>query len=341
MISQVTVQAPVRVLDAGGWTDTWFSRTGRVCHLCTGPGAQVLARLRPRPRGAGGAFRVHLRVPAYGDDYSFDPRRGPGRHPLLEAALERWAPPGCSLEVSVEAAVPAGSSLGTSAAVVVALLGALKALGEEPLAPADLARAAHEVETVDLGRQSGVQDQVAAAYGGANVVDVDPYPEFEVRSLKLLPETAEELARRVVTIYLALGHDSSAVHEAVINHLEGHDDDAARLLAPLREAATRAAAALVAGDIVSYGEAMVANTEAQVALHPSLVNPLARKVIRVAARSGALGWKVNGAGGAGGSLTLVAGDDPERLLNALAPISGVTVLDLRPVENGAHVVDQA
>ena len=51
---------------------------------------------------------------------------------------------------------------------------------------------------------------------------------------------------------------------------------------------------------------MIANTEAQGSLHPGIVGVDARRVIEFAAASGALGWKVNGAGGDGGSVTILS-----------------------------------
>ena len=50
---------------------------------------------------------------------------------------------------------------------------------------------------------------------------------------------------------------------------------------------------------------MIANTDGQRALHADLVGADARRVIDLAARDGAIGWKVNGAGGDGGSLTVL------------------------------------
>ena len=47
------------------------------------------------------------------------------------------------------------------------------------------------------------------------------------------------------------------------------------------------------------------NTEAQAALHPDLVHDDVRAVIDIARAHGASGWKVNGAGGDGGSLTVL------------------------------------
>ena len=49
-------------------------------------------------------------------------------------------------------------------------------------------------------------------------------------------------------------------------------------------------------------------TETQRALHPGLVGPAHERAIEVARRHRASGWKVNGAGGAGGSLTIACAD---------------------------------
>jgi D-glycero-alpha-D-manno-heptose-7-phosphate kinase len=217
---------------------------------------------------------------------------------------------------------------------------ALQVIAGQEAGPAALARAAHQVETVDLGLQSGVQDQAAAAFGGANVVDIDPYPSFSVTPLELSADTWQALAQRVFTVYLGARHDSSATHETVIKRLAGDDHYAEELLEPLRATADRAAKALVAGDIGAYGDAMVDNTRAQQALHPALVSTHAQAIIDLARRHGALGWKVNGAGGDGGTVTIIGGDAPGPLQRALEGLDGVTLLPLLPSTGGARVVDQ-
>jgi D-glycero-alpha-D-manno-heptose-7-phosphate kinase len=220
----------------------------------------------------------------------------------------------------------------------VALIAGLQVLAGGISEPATLARSAHEIEADDIGLQTGVQDQIAAAHGGCNLIAIDPYPNATVRALDLAPPTWDALRERIVTVCLGPGHHSSAVHEAVIARLRSTDRD--RLLAPLRSAATDAATALVAGDIDAYGEAMRANTEAQCDLLPALVSERACDVIEVAKRQGAPGWKVNGAGGEGGSVTLVGPEDPTRLVHALGSIAGLTVLPLRPARLGARIVER-
>jgi len=107
-------------------------------------------------------------------------------------------------------------------------------------------------------------------------------------------------------IYLGKSHHSSQVHEKVIRYLEDAGPTAKQLEA-LRATAEPSRDALYAGDFVALGQAMIQNTEAQRNLHPDLINPDADHVIEAARAHGALGWKVNGAGGDGGSLTILGG----------------------------------
>ena len=57
-----------------------------------------------------------------------------------------------------------------------------------------------------------------------------------------------------------------------------------------------------------------------------------RRVIAVARAHGALGWKVNGAGGDGGSLTVLCGpgaDARHMLARAIGEIEGASVIPIR------------
>src|SRR5215213_4122743 len=101
----------------------------------------------------------------------------------------------------------------------------------------------------------------------------------------------------------------------------------------------------VAGDLVALGSAMCENTAAQAALHPDLVGESARAVIALARAHGAWGWKVNGAGGDGGSLTLLAGpaaSGRRRLIEAIHGAgAGWRVIPTRISREGVRVWDEA
>ncbi len=355
--ARAVATAPVRVADVGGWTDTWFGSPGQVCHLAVGPGVRVEAVLvepgllepGPVPAPVAGPERpVRLIAPDLGEDYAIGPSadRGwaapaPGRHPLLEHAVTSVLeavdlPAGRTVTVTITSAVPAGASLGTSGAVVVALLAALDALFGRSRTPAELAVAAHQVESARAGRESGVQDQWAAALGGCGLLAIGPYPEVRHRAVPVATEVRAELGERLVTVVFG-AHDSSAVHAEVIEAMVGcggaGHDRARAALRDLAALAREAADALAAGSIAGWAEVLVAATAGQGRLHPALVGPAHRAAIDVAVGQGARGWKVNGAGGGGGSLTVVADDAAaaDRLRAALAATDpGWRLVDLAP-----------
>ncbi len=260
---------------------------------------------RPPPQGL--RAPVVLRAENYGDRYAFLPGTRPWvRHALLEAAIESvGVPRGVALDVSVRSAVPPGAATGTSAAVCVALVGAIRALWDRGADPDDVATAAHAVEVDRLGQQSGLQDQFAAAHGGISYVRISEYPAATRHAVAASDAVRGALERQLLLVYLGRAHDSSAIHQEVIASLDQQGSGRRAALDDLRAAAAAAREAVEAEDLAALGAAMRANTEAQRRLHPSLVGADAQRVIAAVAARGALGWKVNGAGGEGGSLAVL------------------------------------
>jgi len=298
--------APIRICDNGGWTDTWFAGYGKVFNIAVYPYVEVQVEVYPRDALP---ERIVLFAENYGDRYVVHPKTpGWDRHPLLEAAIEYMRiPEDVSLYISIYSEAPAGCSTGTSAAVSVALIGALDCLTPGRMTPHEVALAAHAVETELLKQQSGIQDQLASAYGGINFIDMYQYPHASVSPIYVPNAIWWELERRLVLIFLGKSHSSSQIHEKVIAELENAGPDCPKL-APLRRTPELARDALYAGDWVALGHSMQLNTAAQAELNPALVSADAQQVIELARAYGALGWKVNGAGGEGGSLTLLCSD---------------------------------
>jgi len=325
----IEASAPVRICDIGGWTDTWFGGPGRVVHIAVTPGVRVsiVAGAGPGP--------VVLDVESYGDRYAVVPGVSRvARHPLLEAAVDASPPPeDVAVEIRVGSAVPPGCGTGTSAAVAVALLGGLAAVRAEHPSPRQVADTAHRLEVDVLGAESGIQDQLCAALGGINYLEVETYPEATVEALPAW----DELDARLTLVYLGRAHDSSGVHRQVI---EDVGDRRSAVFSRLREAAVAARRAVLVRDLAAFGAAMIANTEAQRSLHPALVGVDAGRVIAMAADHGSIGWKVNGAGGDGGSVTLLraSADGEEELGRAVADLDArYRVLPVRVSAVGLEV----
>ncbi|MGI6495743.1 MAG: GHMP kinase [Kiritimatiellia bacterium] len=322
--------APIRICDLGGWTDTWFAKRGVILNMGVYPYVQCQMTVSPAAESEG---RLTIHAENYGDRYTINPQEVVyARHPLLEACIEIMRiPRGRDIEVTLYSSVPAGSSTGTSAAVTVALIGALDMLTPGRMTPHEVAAKAHEVETVLLHQQSGIQDQLCSAFGGINFIDMHEYPFSAVSPIYIPNSTWWELESRISLVFVGHTHHSSKVHESVIDELRSAGETGGAKLEALRQCAAAGRDALFAGDFAAFGRAMIANTDAQANLHPSLVSPIALRIIDVARRHGALGWKVNGAGGEGGSLTILSAPSRTRQRNMLREITelggGVRVID--------------
>ncbi len=345
-MSSLTVSAPTRIADLGGWTDTWFAAHGLVCNLAVWPGVDVCLTPTEGPAG------VEVRLRNFDREWHWSPGT-PAQvcpDPLIGACLDEAEVPEGAWLLEVGSRVPPGASMGTSASLCVALLVALDRLRARAawdggaLPPAidlsALVARAHRVETVRLGQQSGIQDQWAAAAGGISLIEMAHYPTGRRSEVRLAPATREGLQQGLLVMLLDRGHDSSAVHQQVVEALRHATPDDPRLEA-LRSCARDGARALRDGDLAAYGAALTRNTNAQAALHPALVSDDARVLIEAARESGAvLGWKVNGAGGEGGSVTLLARDASARTRLAdrlVGACPGTQVLDVELAAEGVRL----
>ncbi len=320
----VNAVAPIRICDVGGWTDTWFAGHGAVFHIAVYPYVEVQVLSATRSRTCDSdvpANRVEIVAESYGERFAVDPKRiSYDHHPLLEAAVDVMdLPEDAGLRINIYSEVPPGASTGTSAAVAVALLGALDRLSKGRLSQHEVASLAHSLETEKLGLQSGIQDQLCSAYGGVNYVDMHHYPDATVSNLELPDPIWWELEQRLVVVYLGTPHSSSQIHEQVISDL-GSDASADPRLEEMRRLAGLARDAVLSGDFTGFGEIMSRNTEQQRFLHPALVCTKAEEVLSIASDFGVLGAKVNGAGGDGGSLTLLCDGDRPRKRQLLATL---------------------
>ena len=87
----------------------------------------------------------------------------------------------------------------------------------------------------------------------------------------------------------------------------------------------------------------VANNECQRELHPDLIPPQADIVCGIARECGALGWKVNGAGGPGGSMAILSSQDGEERIGMISAINnlggGIRCLPAELSAEGLEVIE--
>jgi len=336
----INSSAPIRICDIGGWTDTWFAEYGNIVNIAVRPFVNVQLFVYSR-------FDVEHRITLFAENYNerfavdCDQLLLDGKYALLEAAFSvMQVPEDVAIEVHVYSEVPPGASTGTSAAVSIALIAALDMLTPGRMSPAEVAQMAHRIETEILGWQCGIQDQLCSAFGGINYIQMTDYPHASVSPLVLPLPLRLELERRLMLIYLGSAHVSSSVHKQVISGFEQSGKDDPRLIG-LRREAMRAKDALLEGNLELYAEVMNANTAWQERMHPDILGEQAKALIAIARETNVCGWKLNGAGGNGGSVTLLFGEmnhDKRRFkeaLRAALPEAQVIPISLSP--SGVHV----
>jgi D-glycero-alpha-D-manno-heptose-7-phosphate kinase len=322
LIKTIHAIAPIRINDIGGWTDTWFAQQGKVLNMAVFPLVEV--RIQVLENREKVDQRVLVRLENYGEALWVNPDNPAfDQHPLIQGALNSVPiPKDMILHISLFSHVPAGSSTGTSASVCVTLLGALCRLAHQNHPADKIAYMAHRVETEKLGLQSGIQDQMAAAHGGICFIDMFKYPEAVVTKLDVEESLLEEMGQRISLIYLGQSHSSSAMHEEVIAFLEKKGAQYT-IIQALRSLAEQAKEHLLAKDLEAFGKVMIQNNECQRSLHAELISEEADSVIAIAKKFSAAGWKVNGAGGKGGSLTILGDRDEKRREGMLEEINSL------------------
>jgi D-glycero-alpha-D-manno-heptose-7-phosphate kinase len=310
--------APVRLDFAGGWTDVApFATLER--GVVVNAAIELRAEVEFRPGGEG--FLLHS--DDLGDTLTLD---GPGalasngRLDLLKAALRR-AGVGAG-ELRTRGGAPAGSGLGSSGALDVALVAALDAARGIRRSPTDLAEEAFQLESVEAALPGGKQDQYAAALGGFHRF-VFENGKVIIEKLALDPAFQGELARRIVICYTGVSRVSSRTIERVLSAYQRGDSHIVGALRALADVADRMMDALQARDLQRVGRLLGENWTLQQKLDSTIRTPEMAVLESAMEVAGATGGKAAGAG-AGGSMFFLV-DDPVRAVGA-ARDAGARVL---------------
>ncbi|TDO08280.1 D-glycero-alpha-D-manno-heptose-7-phosphate kinase [Mycobacterium sp. BK086] len=220
------------------------------------------------------------------------------------------------LKLATQVDAPPGSGLGSSSALVVAMLvTTCDLIGVTP-GPYELARLAWEVERVDLGMAGGWQDHYAAAFGGFNFMETRPESDGDVvvNPLRIRREVIAELEASLLLYFGGVSRLSSEVIAEQQRNVEQRDEDALKATHALRTEALEMKDLLVLGDIPGFAESLLRGWEAKKRLASRISNPTIERAYQVAQSSGMVAGKVSGAGG-GGFLMMIV--DPRRRIEVV------------------------
>jgi D-glycero-alpha-D-manno-heptose-7-phosphate kinase len=314
----IHAKAPLRVSFAGGGTDVPpFPEQEGGLVLSATINRYVYGALAPRPDNQIGLesvdFGLSLNYPA-DEELVFD-----GRLDLAKAAIRKLGRGGYDLFLHSNA--PPGSGLGSSSAVMVALIGLLKEFHGQPLTDYEVAQMAFDLERKDLGIQGGLQDQYAATFGGFNLIEFEANRVI-VNPLRISPDVVHELEHNMLLCYTGKTRSSDHIIEHQTKRWTGGDEQAIGGLRAGKDLALAMKNALLQRRLTEFGELLGAAWEQKKRLSSKISNEFIDTAYDEAIKQGALGGKVTGAGGGGYMLFYCPFQRKHRVANALTAMGG-------------------
>ena len=211
--------------------------------------------------------------------------------------------------------VPAGSGLGASSALTVAMIEAFVHAMQLPLGPYEIARLAFDIERQQLGMAGGMQDQYATAFGGFNFMEFLPAAAgVIVNPLRLRRSVLNEFESALVICFSGQSRQSANIIAQQVGSISRMDDATMEAMHKIKEHALHMKASILAGDIRGLADILKQSWLAKKQTASAISSGTVDALLDVAMDAGAWAGKVSGAGG-GGFIMIMT--DPERRLDLI------------------------
>lgn len=259
--------------------------------------------------------------------------RLPDQHPLiLILKLLRFYQPRTGLKLVTDCQAPAGSGIGGSSALNIALNGALNRLTGRGYSRAQMIEIAKNIETQVIKVPAGNQDYYAAMYGGVQAVQPGP---LKIESNKIAIDLADWTSRFVLC-FTGKPRQSGINNWAVTKLAVDGNVKVCNNLSKIARVAKNMEQDLSRGRFDRFADLFAEEWRVRKSLAPGISTPQIDRLIRVAKQQGALAAKVCGAGGGGCVAFYVKPDRKLQVMSALVK-NGGRVLDFKFVARGLRV----
>ena len=334
--SLIRARAPLRVSFAGGGTDLSpfvEDNGGLVLNATINRYAYATLRFPETPG-------ISVKSLDLGDHAHFLPEELgvlDGKFNLIKACLRRlhMAPERGGVELYLETEAPPGSGLGSSSALVVAVIAALRSWRHLGLDSYEVARLAWEIERTDAGVPGGLQDQYASVFGGFNFMEFRGHGEVVVNPLRIEPNTVRELEYNLLLIYTGAPRQSTGMIEKQIGGYVHRDAAVVEANKRMKDLAVAAKDALLTGRLDDFGKVLHADWVEKKRTADGVTTPVIDSMYEAALRLGAIGGKVSGAGGGGYMLMYCPFDRKPAIADRLTQM-GATVVPIAFEDQGVQ-----
>ena len=251
-----------------------------------------------------------------------------GKLDLLKGVYNRiqhdFGVPLTGFRLSTYVDAPAGSGLGTSSTLVVAIIGAFYEMLRLPLGEYDIAHYAYDIERNDLKLAGGKQDQYAATFGGVNFMEFYEGDKVIVNPLRIKQQYLNELENNLVLYFTSTSRESADIIKEQVKNVNQKNEKSIEAMHQLKEQARMMKEALLKGRLHEFGEILDFGFEQKRQMAANISNSNIDEIYFAAKKSGATGGKISGAGGGGFMIFYCPGNCRYNVIETLEKFGGQT-----------------
>lgn len=321
----IRAKAPLRIGLAGGGTDVspyCDTYGGSILNACIN--MYAYATIEPRNDGKIAfhcedrkEFAIFDSTEKFDIDGKFDLLKG-----VYNRIIKDFIKKPLSLTLTTYVDAPAGSGLGSSSTLVVAIVKAFQEWQNLPLGEYDLAKLAWSIEREDLKMAGGRQDQYAAAFGGFNFMEFSNNEKVLVNPLRIRKEYVNELEFNVLLYYTGTSRLSAKIIESQVENTKRKNEKAIDAMHKLKQQSLDMKEALLTGNLSKMGELLNTGWENKKKMSESISNPIIDNIYATAIKVGATGGKISGAGGGGFFMFYCPNNTRYRVIDELSKLGG-------------------
>ena len=321
----IRAKAPLRVSFAGGGTDVPpFPEKEGGCVLNATINKYAYGTLRPRKDG-----QISIESVDFGMSINYNVDQDlvyDGKLDLVKAAIKKLGgQESTGFDLFLHSDAPPGTGLGSSSAMMVALVGLLKEFKNMPLTDYEIAHLAYVIERKELGIKGGLQDQYAATFGGFNFIEFLK-DRVIVNPLKISQDVINELEHNLLLCYTGGTRLSARIIEDQVSRYEREEEETLQGLRELKRITIEMKNALLRRRLNEFGELLHYAWENKKKLSSKITNPHIEEMYEEARKAGALGGKISGAGGGGYLLLYCSFEKKHKVAERLRKMGG-TITD--------------
>ena len=249
-----------------------------------------------------------------------------GKLDLLKGVYNRiqkdYGVPLTGFKLSTYVDAPAGSGLGTSSTLVVAIIGAFYEMLRLPLGEYDIAHYAYDIERSDLKLAGGKQDQYAATFGGVNFMEFYEGDKVIVNPLRIKQQILNELENNIVLYFTATSRESATIIKEQVKNVNANNEKSIEAMHQLKEQARMMKEAMLKGRLHEIGEILDFGFQQKRLMAANISNSSIEEVYEAAKKAGATGGKISGAGGGGFMIFYCPGNCRYKVIETLEKFGG-------------------